>query len=158
MCHAAEVTGVSKASASGYLNELEAATGIAFIRGKKRAGQVYLPPKRGDIQAKRETGLKKASVRDFHSFRTTWITIALCSGIPFELVKKVTGHATAEIVMEHYFKPQRSQLKEAIQSSMPNLLTAGKLTLVERAAETLETLNADNWMQVKAEVLQILGK
>ncbi len=158
MCEAAESIGISKASASGYLNELENATGIAFIRGKQRTDAKLLPPKRGSVHVEREFGLKKASVRDFHSFRTTWITIALCSGIPFELVKKVTGHATAEIVMEHYFKPQRSQLKEAIQSSMPNLLTAGKLSLADRAAETLGTLNGNNWKQVKAEVLQMLGQ
>ena len=156
MCEAAKASGVSKASASGYLSELEEATGIAFIRGRKRTEERFFPPKRGNIRAERETGIKKASVRDFHSFRTTWITIALCSGIPFELVQKVTGHATAEIVMEHYFKPQRAQLREALQSSMPNLLTAGKLTLAERAAELLETMTAKNWQEVRKKALSIL--
>lgn len=155
MCEAAEATGVSKASASEYLNELEEATGTAFIRGKQRKDTV-LPVKRGIIHAERETGLKKASVRDFHSFRTTWITIALCSGIPFELVKKVTGHATADVVMEHYFKPQRAQLKQAIETSMPNLLTAGKLSLAERAAEQLRSADSNNWEEQIAKALEIL--
>jgi integrase len=52
-------------------------------------------------------GLRQASVRDFHSFRVTWITLALSAGVPLELVRKVTGHAAVAIVLKHYFQPGR---------------------------------------------------
>lgn len=158
MCKAAEVAETSLSTASGHLNELEAATGIAFIRGKPRKNEGHLPPKRGDVHAERETGLLQASIRDFHSFRTTWVTIALSGGIPFELVQKVTGHATASVVMKHYFKPHRAQLKKAIRSSMPNLLTDGTVTPVERAAEILHSANSRNWRASIDQALEILEK
>lgn len=148
--------GAGATTASGYLNELEAVTGTAFIRGKPRKNIGRLPPKRGNVHAERETGLLRASIRDFHSFRTTWVTIALSGGIPFELVQKVTGHATASIVMKHYFKPHRTQLKQAIQRSMPNMLTAGAVTPAEKAAELLRTANAKNGKATIRKALEIL--
>jgi integrase len=48
-------------------------------------------------------GKRRASVHDFHSFRVTWITLALAAGVPLELVQRVTGHRTVEVVMKHYF-------------------------------------------------------
>ena len=56
---------------------------------------------RGQIRQVRELGLRKASLRDFHSFRVTWVTVALTAGVPLEIVQKVTGHRTAGIVMKH---------------------------------------------------------
>jgi hypothetical protein len=59
---------------------------------------------------------------DFHSFRVTWVTLALTRGIPMDLVRVVTGHRTVEIVLKHYFKPQREDLRLALQKNMPALL------------------------------------
>ncbi|VGO16653.1 hypothetical protein PDESU_05244 [Pontiella desulfatans] len=156
LCKSADFVGISKATASAYLNEIEKATGVAFIRGKKRKPESSSAPKLGSVHAEREQGMRRASIRDFHSFRTTWITLALCSGIPFELVQQVTGHATAEIVMEHYFKPQRAQLKQAIQRSMPSMLTSAVATPAEKAAEVLRTANATNWKATIGKALEIL--
>lgn len=156
LCRSAESVGISRATGSSYLNEIEAATGIAFIRGKRRE-KVNIPPRKGDVHVNRAKGIRRASVRDFHSFRTTWITLALCSGIPFELVQKVTGHATAEIVMEHYFKPQRAQLKEALGKSMPSLLTASNYNPVDTTIELLRQMNGKNWKKLRDEALETLG-
>lgn len=156
LCKAAYFVGISKSTASAYLNEIEKTTGVAFIRGKKRNVEKSTVPKLGSVHAEREQGVRKASLRDFHSFRTTWITLALCSGIPFELVQQVTGHATAEIVMEHYFKPQRAQLKQAIQRSMPKMLTTGAVTPVEKAAQLLRAANSKNWKATIGKALEIL--
>jgi hypothetical protein len=41
----------------------------------------------------------------FSGLRVTWITLALASGVPFELVQRVTRHWTVEVVMKHCFKP-----------------------------------------------------
>jgi hypothetical protein len=102
--------------------------------------------------------LIKASVRDFHALRTTWITLALMQGMPLELVQTVTGHATAEIVMEHYFKPQREQLRAAMQNCLPGLLSSKPepFTPTERAIDILSGISASNWRQCADEVLNIL--
>jgi hypothetical protein len=79
-------------------------------------------------------------------------------GMPLELVQTVTGHATAKIVMQHYFKPQREQLKAAMQNCLPGLLssTAEPFTPAERAIEVLRKINAKNWEKCANEALSIL--
>ena len=89
LVQSAEAVGVSKATGSAYLNEIEAETGIAFIRGKRRENSIPTPS-RGNVSLKRETGLRRASVRDFHALRTTWITLALMNGMPLELVQTLS--------------------------------------------------------------------
>jgi hypothetical protein len=59
---------------SNYLNELERETGCSIIRGKPRA------LKTDGLQTERGNGQRRASVHDFHSFRVTWITLALAAG------------------------------------------------------------------------------
>ena len=76
--------------------------------------------------------MKKASVRGWHSFRTTWITLALSAGLPMELVRRVSGHTTTDIVLKHYFKPGREDFRRAIQAAMPKMLTAGEKTRTSR--------------------------
>ncbi len=83
-------------------------------------------------------------------------------GMSLELVQTVTGHATAKIVMQHYFKPQREQLKPAMQNCLPGLLTntIEPFTSAERAAEVLRAVDgkmneADIRMRVE-EALTIL--
>lgn len=82
-----------------------------------------------DRRKKRKTGLRRASIVNFHSLRTTWITEALSRGIPIETVKLVSGHRTTEIVTTHYFKPDLQNIKTAMDSAMPHMLMAsGKET------------------------------
>src|SRR5438094_10440513 len=38
----------------------------------------------GDTAFERKEGLRRASVRDCHSFRVTWVTLALTAGVPQE--------------------------------------------------------------------------
>lgn len=157
LSQSAATTGISKATGSAYLNEIEIATGIAFIRGKRRESEATKPSK-GNVTLERATGLRRASVRDFHALRTTWITLALMNGMPLELVQTVTGHATAEIVMEHYFKPNREQLRTAMQNTMPGLLTSAyrQQSPAKRAAEILHSANRENWRGSIDKALEIL--
>lgn len=39
--------------------------------------------------------------------------------VPTELVQKVTGHKTTEIVLRHYFQPGREDFHHAICSTRP---------------------------------------
>ena len=111
-------TGQTKPAVSHHLNEIEDAIKLAFIRGKVRL------EKKDAVQKGRAAGkgARRASVRDFHSFRVTWITLALAAGVPLELVQRVTGHKTVEIVLKHYFRPGREDFKQRILAAMPKLL------------------------------------
>jgi len=39
-----------------------------------------------------------------------------------ELVTRVTGHQTVNVVLKHYFRPGREDFRQAIESAMPKLL------------------------------------
>lgn len=105
---------------------------------------------RGTIHVVRKDGLRRASVRDFHSFRVTWVTLALTAGVPLELVQKVTGHTTTEIVLKHYFQPGREAFRQALQSAMPKLLTNGQKSPKEEMQEILTGMTAKTLKKDKA--------
>ena len=139
-CEAMAAAGVSKGSVSGYLNEIEAAVECRIVRGRPEGGSVTAALK-GDsslLRVKREDGERRASVRDFHSFRVTWVTLALTAGVPLELVQKVTGHKTTDIVLKHYFQPGREDFRQTLQSAMPKLLTNGHKTAKEEMRELID--------------------
>lgn len=113
---------------------------------------------RGEVHATRETGLRRASVRDFHSFRVTWVTLALTAGVPLELVQKVTGHKTTEVVLKHYYQPGREAFRQALQSAMPKLLTNGQKTPKDEMLELVNNLTAKNVVTKKKKLLELIDK
>lgn len=169
-------TGLSKATVSGHLNDIELHIQCAFIRGKVRATKEEL------LQEKREGRNRDASVRDFHSFRVTWITLALAAGIPLEIVQRVTGHRTVDIVLKHYFRPDRQDFRQTIMDAMPEMLTAptgqkalpaGPLTdsarspqagsgraepgeTLEEALKALEAMNPRSWKKQREAVTELI--
>ncbi len=95
---------------------------------------------------------RRVSVKDFHSLRTTWITMALSAGVPMELVRRVTGHATVDVVLKHYFRPGREEFRKALEAAMPRMLTAGDTAGEAQAADPvreavaiLEGMRAKSW-------------
>ena len=171
---------VSKGSVSGYLNEIEAAIGCRIVRGTSHTGKVEGGNlkdgmKDAGLYLERKHGLRRASVRDFHSFRVTWVTLALTAGVPLELVQKVTGHKTTDIVLKHYFQPGREAFRSALNAAMPKLLMGGsvgenlkpetlKAEIVRPVVEKqdkairaiLERSTAKTWKQDQARVLEML--
>jgi integrase len=116
---------LSKSTVSLHLNEIEQAIGAAVVR---RPAPVPLPPViRGTLCAANGTTqrLKRGSVRGWHSFRVAFVTRALSSGMPEELVRRVTGHTAVDIVREHYFKPGREEFRREFEKVMPGLLMSG---------------------------------
>ena len=112
---------------------------------------------RGTIHVARKEGLRRASVRDFHSFRVTWVTLALTAGVPLELVQKVTGHKTTDIVLKHYFQPGREAFRQALQSAMPKLLTNGQKSPKEEMREILAQMTAKTLKNDKARLEKIFA-
>ncbi len=117
--------GIGKAILSQYLSEIEAGAGCRVVRGRHRgiSTTAVLRADGESLRKSRGEGQRRASVRDFHSFRVTWVTLALTAGVPLELVQKVTGHKTVEVVLSHYFQPGRDAFRKAILGAMPDLLT-----------------------------------
>jgi len=102
--------------------------------------------------------VRRASVRDFHSFRVTWVTLALTAGVPLELVQKVTGHKTTDIVLKHYFQPGREDFRRALQSAMPKLLTNGQQSPKDEMREIVEGMTARTLKKDKARLVALLAK
>lgn len=110
---------VSKGTISNDLHAVQDLMTEPFIRVRV-ASKI-----RNATQEKRGDGKRAASIRDWHALRTTWVTLALSAGVPIELVRRVTGHATTEIVLKHYFKPNRDQFKALLNAKMPDVFTGG---------------------------------
>ena len=51
-----------------------------------------------------------------------------------ELVRR-TGHATVDVVLKHYFRPDREQFRAALTDAMPGILTGGTRKRLPRAEE-----------------------
>jgi integrase len=157
------VAGVSKGSTSHYLNEVEMAIGCRVVRGRPAGGSLAALLRNDSdlLRAEREGGKRRASVRDFHSFRVTWVTLALTAGVPLELVQKVTGHKTTDIVLKHYFQPGREAFRQALNAAMPKLLTNGVLADGHQSPkdEALEIVGRLKGAKAdKARLLELLGK
>ena len=91
-------------------------------------------------RVERAKGQRAGSIRDWHALRATYVTLALSAGVPVELVRRVTGHATVEIVLKHYFRPDRDDFKDRLLSAMPEILTGKKHK--PKPAEELAALTA----------------
>ena len=158
VCDVAEALQVSKGSVSGYLNEIEAAVDCRIVRGHGDGPSMTgrLNADTGLLWVKREDGTRRASVRDFHSFRVTWVTLALTAGVPLELVQKVTGHKTTDIVLKHYFQPGREAFRQALQTAMPKLLTNGQKAPKDEMREIVEVMTAKTWKRDQKRLLELL--
>lgn len=129
-----KATGRPRATVSADLSAVEGWTGKRFVRTqgpnmKREIARVTRAP--------RERGMQAASLFDWHALRTTWVTLALSAGVPLELVRRVTGHGTVDIVLRHYFRPGRAEFKAALAGALPDVLTGGtpaKTTAAEELA------------------------
>ena len=145
---------ISKGSVSLHFKRIEEAVGFPVIRSRrlKRVGKA-----RGAVHASRP-GLKRVNQRGFHAFRATWVTLALTAGVPMDLVRKVTGHTTADTVITHYFQPGREALRETLLKAMPTLFTGGavKPPRDERMKTILDDMTARNWKTSRDKLLALL--
>lgn len=126
---------------------------------QEQKSQCPKPTSRGAIHQERTNGLRKASVRDFHSFRVTWVTLALSAGVPLEIVQKVTGHRTASIVMKHYFQPGREEFRKTLSDKLPGAISGqtekqapAVISLSEIRAELL-AMKPKTWKTIRDELV-----
>lgn len=146
-------TACSRGTVSNYLNELERETGASIIRSHRRAA------KTDALQEKRKNGRRRASIHDFHSFRVTWITLALAAGVPLELVQRVTGHRTVSVVLKHYFRPGREDFRQLLERAMPALLSSGSVVSArEEIRCIIEHISEASCTRDKERLLQLFAR
>jgi integrase len=121
-----KASGHAKCTVSYDLHAVEEMLGKSFLRVQTPSVKKVI---RATTQVKRAKGQRAASVRDWHALRSTFVTLALSAGVPVELVRRVTGHATVEVVLKHYFRPDREQFKAALVDAMPKVLTGKRARL-----------------------------
>lgn len=88
----------------------------------------------------------------------TWVTVALTAGVPLELVTKVTGHKTVEIVLKHYFQAGREDFRRALQKVMPKLLTNGQKSPRDEMRELVEQMSAKNWKKHRERLTALMDQ
>ena len=132
-----KATGCFRSTLSADLHAVENWTGKHFMhRGAGRHSKASITAAVArTTRTQRKHGQKAASVRDWHSLRTTFVTLALAAGVPVELVRRVTGHATVEVVLQNYFRPDREQFRAVLTSAMPGVLIGPKRGHEEPAEE-----------------------
>jgi integrase len=146
-------TDASRGTVSNYLNELERETGATIVRGHRRAA------KTDALQQERENGQRRASLHDFHSFRVTWITLALAAGVPLELVQRVTGHRTVAVVLKHYFRPGREDFRQVLFKAMPKMLgEASPASTCDEIRHLLAHMTARTWKQDRERLQELIER
>jgi hypothetical protein len=82
----------------------------------------------------------------------SWLT----AGVLLELVQKVTGHKTTDIVLKHYFQPGREAFRQALHAAMPKLLTNGQKSPKDQIREIAEAATTKTWKRDMARIVELV--
>ncbi len=139
-------TGRARSTVSADLHRAEDLSGLRFMPEQARGDAKEKISRLTQLDAPGRA--RRASVADWHSLRTTWVTLALAAGVPVELCRLVTGHQTVDVVMRHYFKPQGEHLRAVLGDKLPPVLTDGMPRQIGTGriaglASLIETLSED---------------
>ena len=149
----AEDLSISRGAVSTYLHELEKLTRLAIVSTPAGEGPEPSVCTVGEITPDMPRK-KRPSLKSWHSFRTTWATLALAAGVPLEIVRRVTGHRTAEVVIENYFRPGREQFRRVLADNLPKALVGEDHAAVTTMKERLSKMDARNWKKIRSELLR----
>jgi integrase len=138
------------------LADVERLTGAAVVR-RPALPEVHRGTITADIPSESHR-CRRACLKGWHSFRTTWITLALSAGVPEMIVRRVTGHATADVVLKHYFRPGREQFRAALAGALPKALTAGGVPDKDaEAVKIIRKMTSRTLVRDKARLLALLA-
>jgi hypothetical protein len=88
----------------------------------------------------------------------------LASGVPIEVVQKVTGHKVVQTVLTHYFQPGRQNLREILGQKLPQLLIGSQSAaenpeaIVRKLRLVVDQLQPENATSLRAELVQLLDQ
>lgn len=63
-------------------------------------------------------GCRRANVRGWHGLKTTFVTMALNGGMPIEMLRKIVGNSTLEIVRRNYYQPEKEKMAEELSKAL----------------------------------------
>lgn len=154
-----KATGTARATISTDLHTIQTWTGKRFVRGGITTTSVKSEVARL-TRVTRSSGQRAASVRDWHALRVTWITFALAAGVPMELVRRVTGHSTVDVVLKHYFRPDREQFRATLAGAMPDVISGGSAkheTPADKLAELVAKIQAGTATEADKKQIRLLA-
>lgn len=130
--------GIARGAVSAYLHEMEDVGRVALV-----SPALPVVPRKATLAEFREGEKRKqrGSLCGWHSFRTTFCSLALANGVSMDTLRRVTGHRTAEIVEKYYNQAKREQARRAFREVMPKALV-GMTASPEPATSSVEDLVA----------------
>ena len=126
---------IARSQVSMDLREIEKLTGEALrpMAAKKVHGKTRL-----DLIEKtrleREIGQRAACIYGWHSFRHTFVVLALKAGVPVEDVRLIVGHGEAETTISNYYNPETKHAVESLKKGMEGNILDGKKKGKKRVA------------------------
>lgn len=121
---------------SDLLHEAQDISGLYFMPENKGGGSIRKAIK-DTTRKTRAVGSRRASKYDFHCLRTTFCTRAINGGISIDKLKALTGHATVDIVLKHYYKPKGTDYASEFEAVMPSGLLGSNVKAIESKVATL---------------------
>ena len=116
---------ISRGGISGLLHEAEKLANVSFLPDTSARPDSIKKSIKDVTRKSRVAGMRDASKYDFHSLRTTFVTLAIggANPMPVEKVIALTGHKTVETAMKYYFKPKGSDFRNELEAAMPKSLS-----------------------------------
>lgn len=137
--------GTSKAQISADLQTLEELTGDR-MRGKWSGRNELGMSRRKLIERTREgrmPGRQASATYGWHSFRTSYITFALESGVELAKVQKIAGHSSVQMTLD-YFRSADGKDAEEVRKRLEPIFTSDKPALpVLSLEDQVATLSED---------------
>lgn len=103
------------------------------------------------IRVESSDGCRKRPVRSFGSLKTTWMTMALRSGVSLEDIKKICGNVDTGVILKHYYKSDGERIRRMLQSNMPKSLGGAEFSeesigvLSSQLLNLIGQIDGENW-------------
>ena len=119
--------GVARSQVSMDLRDIEKLTGETLrpMAAKKANSRTRLDLIEKTRQA-RTIGQRAACLYGWHSFRHSFVVLALQAGVPVEDVRRIVGHGEAETTLENYYNPEAKHAAENLRKRMAGTVLDGK--------------------------------
>ena len=110
---------VARSQVSMDLRDIEKLTGETLrpMVAKRAQGNTRLDLIEKTRQ-ERKVGQRAACIYGWHSFRHTFVVLALKAGVPVEDVRRIVGHGEAETTLNNYYNPEAKHAAENFKKGM----------------------------------------
>lgn len=106
--------------------------------------------------------LRRPSVEGFHRFKTSFVSMALDSGVPMPMLQKLVGNEVVDLVMATYYQPGKDAVKDTISAKFPTFLTGAPkddpCSVLEQVLHQLDGLAPENWAERCAGAASLVRK